>query len=93
MNCLSNRQKFWTKNQFTRQERLKSALYLRLKKRKTFFWGKNEFFSFGKCRIMPIDVKGNPLGFINIHSVAKYEKKIEGGPFSHSAEKIQGGTL
>ena len=37
---------------------------------------------------------GDPLGFFNIHSVAKH-KKIEGGPFgekisekkSHSAEK------
>ena len=41
--------------------------------------------------------KGDPLGFINIHSVAKYQKNSKGGLFwdiqkfsikiSHSAEK------
>ena len=45
------------------RERLKSALYLRLKKRKTFFLEKKlEIFekkiSFGKCRVVPKNVKG-----------------------------------
>ena len=48
-----------------RQERLKSALYLRLKKRKTFFYGKNLKFSkknsFGKCCTVPKNVKGGTL--------------------------------
>ena len=49
----------------TRRERLKSALYLSLKKRKTFFWKKLEIFeknfSFGKCRVVPKNVKGGTL--------------------------------
>ena len=50
----------------TRRERLKSALYLRLKKRKTFFFGKKlEIFgkkiSFGKCRTVPENVRGGTL--------------------------------
>ena len=45
--------------------------------------------------------RGDPLGFFNIHSVAKYQKKA-GGPFgekfffrkkSHSAEKNERGSL
>ena len=49
----------------TRRERLKSALYLRLKKRKTFFLEKNLKFSkknsFGKCRTVPKNVKEGTL--------------------------------
>ena len=49
----------------TRRERLKSALYLSLKKRKTFFWKKLEIFekkfSLGKCRVVPKNVKGGTL--------------------------------
>ena len=30
---------------------------------------------------MPKTVKGDSLRFLNIHSFAKFEKKIEGGPF------------
>ena len=43
----------------TRRERLKSALYLRLKKRKTFFLEKNLKFSkiFLFCRTVPKNVK------------------------------------
>ena len=64
-----------------------------------------EFFSFGKCRIVPENVKGDHLGFINIHLVAKYEKTRKGRDTfetlkifrkkSHSAEKNRkaGGTL
>ena len=29
-------------------------------------------------------LKGDPLGFFNIHSVAKQQKKIEGGPFGEN---------
>ena len=89
----------------TRRERLKSALYLRLRKRKTFFLGEKleifEFFSFAKCRIMPKNVKVGPFGFINIHSVAKFRKKTRRRTLwghlknlekkSHSAKKIQKG--
>ena len=88
------------KNQ-TRRERLKSALYIRLKKRKTFL--KLELFVFGKCCIVPKNVKGGPFGFINKQSVAKYKKTRRGDPFetlknfgkkSHSAEKNpKGGPL
>ena len=49
----------------TRRERLKSALYLRLTKRKTFFCEKLEtfeiFFSFGKCHTVPKNVKEGTL--------------------------------
>ena len=52
-------------HQRTRRERLKSALYLSLKKRKTFFWKKLEIFeknfSFGKCRVVLKNVKGGTL--------------------------------
>ena len=56
----------------TRRERLKSALYLRLKKRKTFFLEKNvkfsKIFSFEKCRTVSKKIKrGDPLasaGFV-----------------------------
>ena len=30
-------------------------------------------------RIVPKNVKGGPLGFFNIHSGAKHQKKTEGG--------------
>ena len=41
--------------------------------------------------------RGDPLGFFNIHSVAKHQK-IEGGPFgekffSPCRTKLKGGTL
>ena len=36
-------------------------------------------FSFEKCRIVPKNEKGDPLGFINIYSVAKYFKKTRRG--------------
>ena len=48
----------------TRRERLKSALYLRLKRRKVF-------------KI----VKGGPFTLFQIKFVAKYQKKLKGGPF------------
>ena len=49
----------------------------------------------------------NPLGFSNIHSVAKHQKKMQGGPFeekkfrkkdpkknvSQCRKKLKGGTL
>ena len=59
---------------------------------------KNENFqTVSECRI---NVQGSPLGFINIHSVAKYQKTRKTGPFetlkifgkkSHSAEKNRKG--
>ena len=70
-------------NDLTRGERLKSALYLRLKKHKTLFWKKLKLLNFfGKCCIVPKKCKrGDPLGFINIHSVAKYLKTRRRVPF------------
>ena len=68
----------------TRRERLKSAPYLRLKKRKTLFGKKRKFLkkfffqkkshSAEKCK------RGDPSGFINKHSVAKYQKTQRGDP-------------
>ena len=69
----------------------------KVQKEQNIFLEKNfEFFSFGKC-IVPKNVKGDPFGFINIHSVAKYQKKTRRGTLwghfkiflkkSHSAEK------
>ena len=54
------------------------------KAQKNFFEKKLEifeFFSFRKCRIVPKNVKGGPLGFINIYSVAKYQKTQKGDSF------------
>ena len=58
--------------------------------KKKFFFRKKSH-SVEKCK------RGDPSGFINIHSVAKYQKTRRGGPFgdiknffekrSHSAEK------
>ena len=105
----------------TGRERLKSALYPRLKKRKVFktcpgrifeklrkqfrvtqkvpfmlgknrkplfpqlgtknmFFEKTRFFSFGKGHTLAKYVKGGPLGFINMHSVAKYKKTRRRNP-------------
>ena len=57
---------------------------------------------FRKSRIVPKNVKGDPSGFINIHSVAKYQKTRRGDLLgtlknfrkkSHSAEKNPKGDL
>ena len=37
-----------------------------------------KLFSFGKCRIVPKNVKGEPFEFFNIHSAAKYQKTRRG---------------
>ena len=58
----------------TRRERLKSALYLRLKKRKRLFF---EFFSFGKCRIVPRNVKGGTLWALLTYTLLQNIKKLE----------------
>ena len=42
-----------------------------------FFFEKN----FEKCCIVPKNEKGDPLGFINMHSVAKYQKTRRGDSF------------
>ena len=52
----------------TRRERLKSALYLRFKKRKTFFWKKLEISEkkilSENVRMVPKKVKGTPLDIL-----------------------------
>ena len=63
----------------------------KLKKTKIFIFGKKS-----QCRKK---LKGGPLGFFNIHSVAKHQKKCRGDPLgkkffekkSRSAEKNEGG--
>ena len=69
----------------TRRERLKSAPYLRLKNRKTFFLEKlvifEKKFSFKKSRIVPKNVNGGTLLDLNIHAVAQYQKTRRGDPF------------
>ena len=69
----------------TRRERLKSALYLSLKKRKTFFWKKLEIFeknfSFGKCRVVLKNVKGGPFLIYKHTFCCKITKNSKGGPF------------
>ena len=86
----------------TRRERLKSAPYLRLKKRKTFFLEKT--CTSKKSRIVPKNVKGGNFLDFNIHAVAKYQK-LEGGrdpleklknfqkKVAQCRKKIQRGTL
>ena len=68
----------------TRRERLKSALYLRLKKRKTFFLGKNLRFSeknsFGKCRTVPKNIKGGPFLIYKHAFCSKITKNSKGDP-------------
>ena len=74
----------WSESEGTRRERLKSALYLRLKKRKTFFGKKlviiEKIFSFKKSHIVPKNVKGGTLWglltYIQLQNI-----KLEGGPF------------
>ena len=92
----------------TRRERLKWALYLRFKKRKRLFFEKKleifEFFSFQKMSHSAEKCKrGDPLGFINIYSVAKYQKSRKGDSFetlknfrkkvAQCGKKSKGGTL
>ena len=70
----------------TRQERLKSALYLRLKMRKTFFLEKklefSEIFSrsenVAQCRKM---YNGGPFLIYKHAFCCKITKKFKGGPF------------
>ena len=67
----------------TRRERLKSALYLRLKKRKRLFLRKKleifEFFSFRNRRIVPKNVKGGTLWALLTYILLQNMKKLEGG--------------
>ena len=77
---------FWQNLEETRRARLKSALYLRLKMRKRLFLKKKlEIFEFFFCQKPSHSVekceRGDPLGFINIYSAAKYEKTRRGDPF------------
>ena len=71
----------WTLYQ-TRRERLKSALYLRLKKRKVFKIVKMEtlwaFWNFSLLQIILKKLKGDPLETKNISKkVAQCRKKLE----------------
>ena len=89
----------------TRRERLKSALYLRLKKGKTFFFGKNLKFSkkisFGKCCTVPKNVKGGPFLVYKHAFCSKITKTQRGDPLwtlkklrkkvSQRRKKIEGG--
>ena len=66
----------------TRRERLKSALYLRLKMRKRLFLKKHEnfdFFSFRKCRIVPKNVKRGTLWALLTYILLQNIKKFERG--------------
>ena len=67
----------------TRRERIESALYLRLKKRKRLFLKKKlEVFFFQKTSHSTEKGKrGDPLGLINIYSLAKYQKTRKGDSF------------
>ena len=73
----------WMDQPKTRRERLKSALYLRLKKRKRLFLNflKEifEFFSFRKCRIVPKNVKGGTLWALLTYILLQNIKKLERG--------------
>ena len=67
----------------------------KLKKTKIFIFGKKSHNAEKKTE------RGDPLGFFNIHSVAKHQKKMQGRPFwgkiffrkkkSRSAEKNERG--
>ena len=63
-----------------RRERLKSALYLRLKKRKKNFFKKIlNIFSFRKCRIVPKNVKGGTFWALSTYILLQNIKKLERG--------------
>ena len=66
-----------TRGTKTRRERLKSALYLRLKNRKTFFRKK---ISFGKCRTVPKNVKRGSFLIYKHAFCSKITKNSKGDP-------------
>ena len=49
--------------------------------KKNFFEKDFVLFSFEKCRIVPKNEKGDPSGFINIHSVGNCQKTRRGDSF------------
>ena len=88
----------------TRRGRLKSALYLSLKKRKTFFWKKNLKFlkNFLSENVsVPKNVKGGHFLIYKYTFCCKITKNSKGGPFGDikifekkvGAEKIERGDL
>ena len=92
----------------TRRERLKSAPYLRLKKRKTLFLTKIEIFeknfSFKRSRIVPKNVKGGTLLDLLTNIPLQNIKKLKGGDLlgtlknfrkkvAQCQKKSKGGTL
>ena len=74
-----------TKKKETRRERLKSALYLRLEKRRTFFLGKNFFSKLSKIFFLsenvavPKNVKGGTLWALLTYILLQNIKKLERG--------------
>ena len=78
----------------------RKPLFPQVGTKKTFFENFG-FRSLGKCRIVPKNGKGGPLGFNNIHCVAKYQKTRRGTLLrlkknrkkSNSAEKNLGRTV
>ena len=73
------------KKKKTRRERLNSAPYLRLKKRKTLFLEQIEIFekkfSFKRSRIVPKNVKRGTLLDLLTNIPLQNIKKLKGGPF------------
>ena len=64
----------------TRRERLKSALYLRLRKRKTLFSKKTNIHSVAKYQISK-KLKGDHLEEKKLEKKSHNTEKLKGGPF------------
>ena len=91
--------------EYNKTRTFKVGAISKAQKAQNIFWKKNlkfRIFSFKKCHIVPKNVKGGPLGFINIHSVAKFQKTRRGDPLGTlkncrknvaQCRKIQKGTL
>ena len=90
----------------TNRNRPKSAPYLRLKIAKGLqslqVLQHTKKLSEKSLTMLKKTERGDPLGFFNIHSIAKFQKKIEGGHFgnffietkSRNAEnKLKGGPF
>ena len=75
----------------TRRERLKSALYLRLKKRKRLFFKNLEIFDFffKKCRIVPKNVKGGTLWALLTYILLQNNKKTRKGDSFETLNNFQ----
>ena len=75
----------WFLQVVTRRERLKAALYLRLKKRKVLKIVKRGpfvgVFENAFCCKTPKNLTWDPLDTKKIKKIAQYRKKIEGGAY------------